>query len=602
MQLQNKDVRNANYTDINSAEARARRRREQQANLTASEKLKDNATVVVAVVAGVLTSLVKFVASSITGSSAMLSEGIHSLVDAINDSLLLVGNKMAERPPDAKHPFGYSPEVYFYSHTVALVIFVLGGGFAIYEGFQNVMEGGHPIESPFINYIVLAIGIVIEGVSLRVAVRTVNEARGDTNIMQYIRESKSPTNITVFLEDSAAVLGMLVALLGNIASQITGNYIIDAWASVIIGVIMAFIALVLLRETRGLLIGEGLDVDEVKDISFIVESDPAVIKCGRVLSLYLGPEDLLINLDVTFRDDLGEGGVLMAIDRIEDEVMGEYPQTTRIFIEVESLNQVYRQRRDRRLIFEAYEEEKLQEDRGIRRKRTRRLRDDQTKEDLEKRQAARRAELAHIHERKQQPSAVAAPAVSEEVPSAVATGRKKLFSEIPRIEGERIVLDRVIASDADALRDLMNDPDVQRYLPTYLFEKQREDVDETIRLLYGDYFANKESLILAIRVKDTGELAGLIELYGLRDRLHKISVGYRMRKSFWGQGFATESVGLMVGYLYGETDIEIITASVMLENAASARVLEKCDFIRTARCVEEDWGYPEPTLVDKFFC
>ena len=160
MQLQNKDVRNANYTDINSAEARARRRREQQANLTASEKLKDNATVVVAVVAGVLTSLVKFVASSITGSSAMLSEGIHSLVDAINDSLLLVGNKMAERPPDAKHPFGYSPEVYFYSHTVALVIFVLGGGFAIYEGFQNVMEGGHPIESPFINYIVLAIGIV----------------------------------------------------------------------------------------------------------------------------------------------------------------------------------------------------------------------------------------------------------------------------------------------------------------------------------------------------------------------------------------------------------------------------------------------------------
>ena len=602
MQLQNKDVRNANYTDINSAEARARRRREQQANLTASEKLKDNATVVVAVVAGVLTSLVKFVASSITGSSAMLSEGIHSLVDAINDSLLLVGNKMAERPPDAKHPFGYSPEVYFYSHTVALVIFVLGGGFAIYEGFQNVMEGGHPIESPFINYIVLAIGIVIEGVSLRVAVRTVNEARGDTNIMQYIRESKSPTNITVFLEDSAAVLGMLVALLGNIASQITGNYIIDAWASVIIGVIMAFIALVLLRETRGLLIGEGLDVDEVKDIIFIVESDPAVIKCGRVLSLYLGPEDLLINLDVTFRDDLGEGGVLMAIDRIEDEVMGEYPQTTRIFIEVESLNQVYRQRRDRRLIFEAYEEEKLQEDRGIRRKRTRRLRDDQTKEDLEKRQAARRAELAHIHERKQQPSAVAAPAVSEEAPSAVATGRKKLFSEIPRIEGERIVLDRVIASDADALRDLMNDPDVQRYLPTYLFEKQREDVDETIRLLYGDYFANKESLILAIRVKDTGELAGLIELYGLRDRLHKISVGYRMRKSFWGQGFATEAVGLMVGYLYGDTDTEIITASVMLENAASARVLEKCDFIRTARCVEEDWGYPEPTLVDKFFC
>ena len=147
----------ANLTDTNSAEARARRRREKQANLSASEKLKSNATVVVAVIAGVITSLVKFVAASITGSSAMFSEGIHSMVDAINDSLLLVGNKLSKRPPDVKHPFGYGSEVYFYSHTVALVIFVLGGGFAMYEGIQNVMAGGHPIENPLINYIVLGI-------------------------------------------------------------------------------------------------------------------------------------------------------------------------------------------------------------------------------------------------------------------------------------------------------------------------------------------------------------------------------------------------------------------------------------------------------------
>ena len=179
--------------------------------------------------------------------------------------------------------------------------------------------------------------------------------------------------------------------------------------------------------------------------------------------------------------------------------------------------------------------------------------------------------------------------------------RKKLFSEIPRIEGERIVLDRVVDADADALRDLIDNPFAQRYLPTYLFEKQFDDAREAIRLLYGDLFENKESLILAIRVNETGELAGLAEFYGLRDRLHKISVGSRLRECQWGHGFATEATRLMVDYLYGETDIEIITASTMVENKASAHVLEKVGFIRTARSVEEDWGFPEPTIVDKWF-
>ena len=180
--------------------------------------------------------------------------------------------------------------------------------------------------------------------------------------------------------------------------------------------------------------------------------------------------------------------------------------------------------------------------------------------------------------------------------------RKKLFSEIPRIEGERIVLDRVVDSDAEAIRDLKDNPHVQRWLPTYLFENQRDDVHETIRLLYGDLFENKESLILAVRLKATGELVGLAEFYGLRDDLHKISVGGRLREQHWSCGIGTEMVTLMVGYLYGETDIEIITASVMVDNVASASTLEKCDFIRTARSVEEDWGYPELTIVDKFFC
>ena len=181
-------------------------------------------------------------------------------------------------------------------------------------------------------------------------------------------------------------------------------------------------------------------------------------------------------------------------------------------------------------------------------------------------------------------------------------GRKKLFSEVPRIEGDRIVLDRVIDADADALRDLIDNPLVQRYLPTYLFEMQFDDAHEAIRQLYGDLFQNEESLILAIRSKETGELAGLAEFYGLRDELHKISMGYRLRECWWGHGFATEAARLMVDYLYNATDIQIITASTMIENEASAHVLEKTDFIRTARAVEEDWGFPEPTIVDKWFC
>ena len=180
-------------------------------------------------------------------------------------------------------------------------------------------------------------------------------------------------------------------------------------------------------------------------------------------------------------------------------------------------------------------------------------------------------------------------------------GRKKPFSEIPDIEGERVVLDKVVDTDADALRDLVDNPLVQRYLPTFLFEKQFDDAHEAIREMYGELFESKESLILAIRVKEEGELAGLAEFYGLCDRLHKVSVGLRFRECWWGHGLATEATRLMVDYLYGETDIEIVTASTRIENKASAHALEKVGFIRTACGVDEDWGFHEPTIVDKWF-
>ena len=589
----------ANLTDTDSAEARARRRREKQANLSASEKLKSNSAVIVAVIAGVITSLVKFIAAAITGSSAMFSEGIHSMVDAINDSLLLIGGKLSKRKPDVRRPFGYGPEMYFYSLTVALVIFVLGGGYAIYEGLQNVAAGGHPIENPFINYIVLGIGIVVEGFSLSVAIRTVNKARGDLKIMAYIRESKSPTNITVFLEDTAAVVGMAVALIGNIASTATGNYVIDAWASVIIGLIMASIAIILLKETRSLVIGEGMSADEVADVVFIVESDPDVIKCGRVLSLYLGPEDLLIALDVTFRDDMDEGGVLTAIDRIEGEVMDEYPQANRIFVEPESLNQVYRQRRDRMLAFHDYLKAKEGEERlgtllkGGRERRERRH------EQWRARREERRKTIARAFN---QSYGLQEEAAVHDDDVATQPSVRKVFDEIPNIVGDQVTIGMVVDTDVEAVTALREDEASRKTSPALLFENQGDDVAKTIREMYEDIYREKKSLILAVRLKDTGELAGLVELYGLRDYLNKVSIGYRLRERFQDRGIDSEALRLMVGYLYGKTDIEIVTANVRSDDERSAKALADADFIRTSRYIESDWGYDQPVIVDKWFC
>jgi divalent metal cation (Fe/Co/Zn/Cd) transporter len=208
-----------------------------------------------------------------------------------------------------------------------------------------------------VNYIVLALGCVVEGFSLHVALRDVNHARGDLSILQYIHKSKSPVSFTVLLEDSAAVGGMVIAFLGILLSDITGVYCIDSAASILIGCVMFVVALVLLNETRSLLIGEGLDPNDVKEIEFLVEQDPAVIKCGRILSMYQSPDDVVLAIDVTFDDELEEGDLLKGIDRIEASIIDEYPQCSSIFIEAESLNQVYRQRYDRKNEFKRLEEE-----------------------------------------------------------------------------------------------------------------------------------------------------------------------------------------------------------------------------------------------------
>ncbi|MBQ9041311.1 MAG: cation diffusion facilitator family transporter [Eggerthellaceae bacterium] len=295
--------------------------------------------VIAAVLANIAIGIVKFIAAFISGSSAMVSEGIHSIVDSGNGLLILFGMKRAERKPDLAHPFGYSQELYFWTLVVAVMIFALGGGFSMYEGISHILHitPETTLGDPTLNYVIIAISAVIEGVSLSVALREFNAARGDVSPLRFIREAKDPSLFTVVLEDSAAEIGLLLAFLGTLLGHLTGNPYFDGIASVLIGVLLACVAIILLRETKGLIIGEGLNGEELRQLARIVEANPNVRKCGRILTLYLGPHDLLVTIDVTFEETAERSNIDHTIDAIERAIVSAFPQTTRIFIEPEDL-------------------------------------------------------------------------------------------------------------------------------------------------------------------------------------------------------------------------------------------------------------------------
>lgn len=296
--------------------------------------------VIAAVLANIAIGVVKFIAAAISGSSAMISEGIHSIVDSGNGLLILFGMKRAERKPDLEHPFGYSQELYFWTLVVAVMIFALGGGVSMYEGIHRIMEitPETKLGDPTLNYVIIAISAVIEGVSLSVALREFNAARGNVKPLRFIHEAKDPSLFTVVLEDTAAEIGLALAFLGTLLGQLTGNPYFDGIASVLIGVLLACVSIILLREVKGLLIGEGLNGEELRRLARIVEANPNVRKCGRILSLYLGPHDLLVTIDVTFEDAVDRESIDHTIDSIERAIVAAFPQTTRIFIEPENLD------------------------------------------------------------------------------------------------------------------------------------------------------------------------------------------------------------------------------------------------------------------------
>jgi cation diffusion facilitator family transporter len=304
-----------------------------------SGKGESKIAVVAAIVGNLIIAIIKFIAGAFTGSSAMISEGIHSLVDTGNGVLILMGMRRSTAPADAEHPFGHGKELYFWTLIVAISIFGIGGGMSVYEGITHLLHPVH-VENPWPNYIVLAIAALVEGTSFIIAMRQMNAARGRVGVARFIRTSKDPALFTVVFEDSAAILGLVVAFLGIWLGQLTGSPLFDGAASVLIGVILMGVAFLLARESKGLLIGEGVEPAVLADMRQIVAAEAAVDGIGDVRTMYMGPEDLLVNLDVAFRAGLPAEEIHEAVGRIEAALKSAYPEIGRIYIEVDSLTDV----------------------------------------------------------------------------------------------------------------------------------------------------------------------------------------------------------------------------------------------------------------------
>lgn len=292
--------------------------------------------VLAAVAGNLVIAVIKFVAASLTGSSAMIAEGIHSLVDTGNGTLLLFGLKRSARPADQGHPFGHGKELYFWTLIVAISIFGIGGGMSVYEGMTHLFAPT-PLENPLVSYIVLAISAVVEGSSFTVAMRQLNAARGEEGVWAFIRHAKDPSLFTIVFEDSAAIVGLAVAFLGVLLGHLLRNPYLDGSASIVIGLLLMTVAFLLARESKGLLLGEGASPAMVAGLRSIVEADADVERAGRILTMYMGPHDLLVNLEVVFTPGLAAERIHAAIHRVEHAIDERYPDVTRVYIEVESL-------------------------------------------------------------------------------------------------------------------------------------------------------------------------------------------------------------------------------------------------------------------------
>ena len=295
--------------------------------------------VAAAIISNVIIFVCKLIAALITRSSAMLAESIHSIVDIGNGTLVAYGIRQSNKPSDDRHPFGYGSELYFWSLIVAISIFGIGGGMSLYEGIR-CLQNPTTLENPIISYIVIVIGIIIEGASLVIAVKHFNKAKGASSAYGFIRASKDPSLFTVVFEDTAAVIGLLTAFIGIFLSEMTGNLMFDGLASICIGLLLMIVAFFLARESKDLLIGEGVDRITLKHMQEIVTAHDDVEKVGQLRTLYLGPDNLIVAIDVKFTTGINEKMIDDEIGKIEIALKREYPQIKHIFIEVASLADV----------------------------------------------------------------------------------------------------------------------------------------------------------------------------------------------------------------------------------------------------------------------
>jgi len=285
-----------------------------------------------AIAANVAIAAMKFTAAAATGSSAMLSEGIHSLVDSGDGVLLLVGMRLADRPADERHPFGYGKELYFWSLIVAVMIFGVGGGVSIYEGILRLLDP-RPLEDAGWSYAILGAAAVFEGASLGVALWQFKKSIGDEPFWQSLRTSKDPTLYTVMAEDSAALLGLAAAAIGIFGSHQLRMPAFDAGASIVIGLLLCGVSTLLIVQARKLLVGAAVASDVAEAIRAIAQGEPSVHRAGWPLTMYLGPDDVLLALDAEFNAGVPAEEVSRAVNRIEDAVRKRFPEIGRIYIE-----------------------------------------------------------------------------------------------------------------------------------------------------------------------------------------------------------------------------------------------------------------------------
>ena len=280
-------------------------------------------------------ALIKFMASAYTGSSAMFSEAIHSIVDTGNQILLLYGIKRSERPADKTHPFGYGMEIYFWSFVVAILLFGLGAGVSVYEGI-NKIQNPHPLQNQLVNYIVIGFALFFEGIAFLIAYRELGGNKESKSLMKTIRASKDPTIFVVLFEDFAAVIGLVVAGLGIYLGEVFNLPTLDGVASIIIGVILAVTASCLAFEIKGLLTGEAASEEIVAGIKSIINDESTVLYINEILTMHLGPTDILLNISLDFKDALSSGNVEETISALETKIKNKFPEIKRLFIEAQS--------------------------------------------------------------------------------------------------------------------------------------------------------------------------------------------------------------------------------------------------------------------------